>query len=106
MFDALRPTARRSARRERSRTPCAVSLLGRIPFATVPGSVRSVVFVSGASGVLGSRLVRTLVESGWSVRALVQPNDPFRGRLDGLGCDLREGDLAHPETLRGVLDGV
>ena len=82
------------------------TLLARIPFATVPGSVRSVVFVSGASGVLGSRLVRTLVDSGWSVRALVQPNDPFLGRLDGLGCDLREGDLARPETLTGVLEGV
>jgi nucleoside-diphosphate-sugar epimerase len=62
--------------------------------------------VSGASGVLGSRLVRTLVNSGWSVRGLVQPGDPFRSRLDGVNCDLREGDLERPESLRGVLDGV
>jgi nucleoside-diphosphate-sugar epimerase len=68
--------------------------------------VRSVVFVSGASGVLGSRLVRALAASGFPVRALVQPGDPFRSRLDGLGCDLREGDLARPESLGGMLDGV
>jgi nucleoside-diphosphate-sugar epimerase len=68
--------------------------------------VRSVVFVSGASGVLGSRLVRTLVGGGFPVRALVQPGDPFRARLDGLGCDIREGDLGRPESLGGMLDGV
>jgi nucleoside-diphosphate-sugar epimerase len=72
----------------------------------VPASVGSVVFVSGASGVLGSRLVRTLVESGFAVRALVQPDDPFRSRLDGLGCDIREADLARPAPLTGLLDGV
>jgi nucleoside-diphosphate-sugar epimerase len=81
-------------------------LLARIPFASVPAPVASVVFVSGASGVLGSRLVRTLVDSGWAVRALVQPGDPFRSRLDGLPCDIREGDLARPGSLRGLLDGV
>jgi nucleoside-diphosphate-sugar epimerase len=62
--------------------------------------------VSGASGVLGSRLVRTLVGAGWSVRALVQPGDPFLARLEGVRCDLREGDLERPESLRGVLEGV
>ncbi len=66
----------------------------------------SVVFVSGAAGVLGSRLVRALVSAGHAVRALVQPGDPFRARLDGLACDIREGDLEQPATLRGVLDGV
>jgi NADH dehydrogenase len=68
--------------------------------------VASVVFVSGAAGVLGSRLVRALVKSGHSVRALVQPGDPFRSRLDGLPCEIRLGDLERPETLGGVLDGV
>jgi nucleoside-diphosphate-sugar epimerase len=82
------------------------SLLARIAFASVPAPVRSVVFVSGASGVLGSRLVRTLVEEGWRVRALVQPGDPFRARLDGLPCDIREGDLGDPSSLAGLLDGV
>ncbi len=68
--------------------------------------MKRVVFVSGASGVLGSRLVRTLVETGWTVRALVQPGDPFRARLQGLPCDIREGDLADPASLVGLLDGV
>jgi nucleoside-diphosphate-sugar epimerase len=77
-----------------------------IPFASVPAPVASVVFVSGASGVLGSRLVRALVDAGWMVRALVQPGDPFRARLDGLRCEIREGDLERPESLGGVLDGV
>jgi NADH dehydrogenase len=64
------------------------------------------VLVTGAAGVMGTRLVKGLVGAGWTVRALVLPGDPLRSRLDGLGCDVREGDVADAESLRGACDGV
>jgi NADH dehydrogenase len=63
-------------------------------------------FVSGAAGVMGSRLCRDLVSAGWKVRALILPGDPLRSRLDGLGCEIHEGDIGSPESLRGACDGV
>jgi nucleoside-diphosphate-sugar epimerase len=64
--------------------------------------------VTGAAGVMGTRLVRGLVDAGWRVRALVLPGDPLRARLEGLGeaCELREGDVSVAGSLRGACDGV
>ncbi|MEA2696224.1 MAG: hypothetical protein QOI66_495 [Myxococcales bacterium] len=64
------------------------------------------VLVTGAAGVMGSRLVRGLVDAGWSVRALVLPGDPLRARLAGLGCQIREGDVSVGDSLQGACDGV
>ena len=59
-----------------------------------------VVLVTGAAGEVGRRLCRRLVAAGWGVRALVLPGDPLRARLDGLACDIREGDIRDPDSLR------
>jgi nucleoside-diphosphate-sugar epimerase len=70
------------------------------------------VLVTGASGVLGSRLVHRLAAVGRAVRALVKPGDPFRDRLCAPGggplpgIEIREADLEQPETLRGCFAGV
>jgi nucleoside-diphosphate-sugar epimerase len=65
------------------------------------------VLVTGASGVLGSRLVQSLAASGWAVRAIVKPGDPFVGRLDGSGARLIEADLERPGgALAGAFAGV
>ncbi len=66
----------------------------------------SSILVSGAAGVLGSRLVHKLAASGHSVRALVKPGDPCVHRLDGVRCDIREGDIEHAATLAGAFDGI
>jgi NADH dehydrogenase len=65
-----------------------------------------VAFVTGAAGVMGVRLVRGLVAAGWRVRALVLPADPMRGRLEGTGCEIREGNVADAASLAGACDGV
>jgi len=65
-----------------------------------------VVLVTGAAGEVGKGLCRQLAEAGWSVRALVLPRDPLRARLEGLGFDLREGDVRDPASLAPAVAGV
>jgi nucleoside-diphosphate-sugar epimerase len=62
--------------------------------------------ITGAAGVMGARLTARLRKAGWNVRALVMPGDPLRSRVERLGCELREGDVSDPSSLRGVCEGV
>ncbi|MDP9243459.1 MAG: NAD-dependent epimerase/dehydratase family protein [Chloroflexota bacterium] len=61
-------------------------------------------FVTGGGGFIGLALVRRLRERGDEVRALVR-STARADALDGLGCELREGDLASVEQLRGQMAG-
>jgi NADH dehydrogenase len=67
---------------------------------------RKRMLVTGAAGVLGSRLCARLLRAGFAVRGLILPGDPQRARLERLGVELWEGDIRDPASLRGVCDGV
>ena len=60
--------------------------------------------VTGASGFVGSAVLRRLIEAGERVRALVRPTSERRN-LDGIDVEIVEGDLSLPKTLRAGLDG-
>jgi NADH dehydrogenase len=68
--------------------------------------MQRIAFVTGAAGVMGSRVARGLRARGWGVRALVLPGDPLRARLDGAGAEIVEGDVTCPETYAAALRGV
>ena len=61
--------------------------------------------VTGAAGVMGTRLVTRLLKAGFQVRALVLPRDPLRARIESLGCEIREGDVSDAASLSGLCDG-
>lgn len=61
--------------------------------------------VLGATGQLGSNLVRALLIRGDQVRALVRPTSNLLG-LRGLDVERVEGDLNDLESLRRACDGV
>jgi dihydroflavonol-4-reductase len=63
------------------------------------------VLVTGASGFVGSAVVKHLVEAGWRVRALLRPTSP-RTQLAGLGVEYAEGDINAAESVARAVTGV
>src|SRR5262245_14349715 len=62
-------------------------------------------FVTGATGFIGGRVVRQLVEAGHHVTALVR--SPARAkRLQELGVTLSEGDVTDRASLRAPMEAV
>jgi dihydroflavonol-4-reductase len=68
------------------------------------GSTTMTVVVTGASGHLGSNLVRELLERGESVRALVRKRDPES--LVGLDIEQVEGDVRDRDSLEAAFKGA
>jgi predicted dehydrogenase/nucleoside-diphosphate-sugar epimerase len=66
------------------------------------------VLVTGASGFIGTHLIKKLKAQNLSIRALVRPNSIHRGRLfrDELGVEIVEGDLSDPAILNGATRGI
>lgn len=62
------------------------------------------VLVTGASGFIGSNLVRVLIEEGMEVRALVVPGAGTQN-LNGLNVEMVEGDLTDPDSLVPAVEG-
>lgn len=66
------------------------------------------ILVTGASGYVGSHIVRRLVESGKPARAMVYNRERAmrEGRLKDLTIEWVQGDVTRPETLAAALAGV
>ncbi|TAM99139.1 MAG: NAD-dependent epimerase/dehydratase family protein, partial [Rhodanobacteraceae bacterium] len=62
------------------------------------------VLVSGASGFVGSAVVRALLRHGYTVRALTRPAGDT-ANLDGLDVETARGDLLDPQSLEHALEG-
>ncbi|WP_433430228.1 NmrA family NAD(P)-binding protein [Nonomuraea sp. CA-141351] len=60
------------------------------------------ILVTGATGSIGTHLVRLLLEQGVAFKALVR--DAAKGRA--LGCDVVAGDFDEPASLAAAMDGV
>ncbi len=60
--------------------------------------------VTGASGFVGSAVVRRLIADGEAVRVLVRPESDRRN-VDGLDVEIVEGDLMRPDSLGATVRG-
>jgi dihydroflavonol-4-reductase len=61
--------------------------------------------VTGATGFVGSHVVRQLVASGHAVKVLVRPESNLRA-LEGLSVERVVGDLRNPVSLETAMAGV
>jgi dihydroflavonol-4-reductase len=68
-------------------------------------STSNQVFVTGASGFVGSAVARALIGAGFAVRALVRPGSP-RANLDGLGIEIAEGDMRDTAAVGRAVNGT
>ncbi len=63
------------------------------------------VLITGASGFVGSAIVRTFLNAGFGVRVLVRPSSP-RANFAGLPVEIAEGDLKDKASIRAALKDV
>jgi uncharacterized protein YbjT (DUF2867 family) len=62
------------------------------------------ILITGATGHIGSELVRLLAEQGTPARALVHSPDKA-APVKGLGLEVAMGDFEQPDTLDAAMDG-
>lgn len=60
--------------------------------------------LTGATGFVGSAVLRRLLSAGYDVRVLARPQSDRRN-LEGLECEIAEGDLNDPASLRAAVRG-
>ena len=68
-------------------------------------TITSKILVTGATGYLGSRLSKRLVEAGYSVRALVRGRSSSAALIE-LGVDIAIGDLGDGPSIAEAVRGV
>ncbi|HLH56215.1 MAG TPA: complex I NDUFA9 subunit family protein [Verrucomicrobiae bacterium] len=64
------------------------------------------VFVTGATGFVGTQIVRQLRAGDHSIRLLVRRRSQAQGLQATGRVELHEGDVTQPDSLRGALAGV
>ena len=63
------------------------------------------VLVTGASGFIGSAIVRAFLNAGFAVRAFIRPSSP-RANLLGLPVEIAEGDISRKPSIANALRDV
>jgi dihydroflavonol-4-reductase len=63
------------------------------------------VFLTGATGFIGSRLARRLAERGWRLRCLVRPSSRT-AELEALGAELVRAELTDAAALTAAMEGA
>ena len=69
-------------------------------------SSTKLVLITGATGFIGGHLVKANLAKGYSVRALVLPDDPGESALTSKGVETVTGDIRDYEAVKRAASGV
>ena len=72
---------------------------------TASENPQPVVLITGATGFLGKRLTKKLIQKGFRVRALVRKSSDPR-RVEELGAEICFGDIRDSQSLYAAMQGV
>jgi len=64
------------------------------------------VLVTGASGFIGTYLVKKLMTENYNIRALIRQNSIRKGRLSRVNLEIVEGDLADSKIFKDITKGT
>ncbi len=68
------------------------------------GATSQRALITGATGFVGSAVVRAVLERGFAARVLARPGSDRRN-LNGLSVEIADGDLCQPASLKAAISG-
>ena len=64
------------------------------------------VFITGATGRVGSQVAKALMERGHTISTVVLPGDPFLSKAQSTGIECVTGNLADRDSVRQAMEGA
>ena len=61
-------------------------------------------FITGATGFVGSAVLRRVLQEGYDVRVMIRPQSDLR-HLEGLDIETVTGDITNRDSLASILKG-
>lgn len=82
------------------------TLAAQTPSVSIRTKRRPTILVTGASGFIGSHLVKKLVSQSIPVRVLVRPSSGGLGFLNKMDVEIVNGDLSNPASVCKAVEGI
>ena len=81
-------------------------LINRCGFKKINQGADKMIFITGATGFIGSRLVKKLADKDYKLRCFVLKNDKNISLIKDLDVDIAYGDVLNQKSIEEALGGI